>query len=372
MLPCRFHGGGRIHDALHDDLALKEQLQRRLEEATGQSGGIAHRMANGDYFATLPLTAKNMRDGLAGKIAAAALPPSASEDDRSKLIHLYELPGDYAPARERANHYIEAARAAAQIGSANPAPERALQSDSVRGPLTPWALDQIVRLFADIDIRRYVRSQNIYQGDGARWTVIGAEYFVSADDLKRERFPRLDIHNPERLFMELCAALDRRLMHQLADAPESLALGALFLNIAVESVLDSPFANFVRSVPAARRGQITFELNRGDLLLNLATTLNAIAILRQEGFRVALDALHPQLLLYLDPGKFAADYYKIRVSKDILEQLDNADVLRAMQSLPVDKIIFYRCDNEGALAIGRKLGVTMFQGWLIDDAAQAH
>ncbi|MEJ0062974.1 MAG: EAL domain-containing protein [Alphaproteobacteria bacterium] len=353
--------------ALHADLELKERLQRQLAEATKQQGAELHFMSNGDGFVVAPLAGGRPRAETIERITAAVTCPETGGDAAAQLIHVYELPGGYPQIRERSNHYIEAARAASQIGSANPSPELALQSDSVRGPLTVWTLNQIEKLFEEIDIRRYVRHQPIYRHAGGEWQVAGAEYFVAVDELKRERFPRLDIRTPERLFMELCSALDHRLLNQFADRPESLAAGMINLNIAVESVLGAPFAKFTKAVPVERRRQIGFEINRGDLLLNLDTTLTAIDLLRQEKFQVTLDALHPALLTYLNVAKFDADYYKIRVSKDVIAPLSDPGVLQAMQALPREKIIFYRCDNEAALDIGRKLGVELFQGWLIDD-----
>lgn len=357
--------------SLQGDLAAKEQLQNTLGSAARAAGGDAHFMSNGDCFIAVPITGGKTATAIAHSIIAAAHPG----DDAAltaQLFHSYEMPRDYPKIRERTNHYVEVARASAMIGVGNPSPGMALRNDAVRGPLTPWALDQIEKLFAEIDVRRYVRHQNIYRRDPSGWTISSSEYFVGVEDLQRERFPRLEIRTPERLFMELCSTLDYRLLNQFADNPESLAQGPLHLNIAIDSVLDTPFAKFSKAVPRERRGTITFELNRGDLFLNFATTRAAIALLRQEGFKIALDALHPEMLPYLNLEKFGADFYKVRVSKDTLAQLSNAEVLRAFKNLPTEKIIFYRCDTEAALAIGRQIGITLYQGWLIDDTVSAH
>ncbi|MEQ1653389.1 MAG: hypothetical protein ABL897_12935, partial [Hyphomicrobium sp.] len=348
-------------ESLHRDLAAKEQLQRAISGAARTAGGDAHFMSNGDCFVAVPLTSGQTAADAAKPINAAAL-TDGGDTVAAQLLHAYEMPHDYPQIRERTNHYVEAARAAAMIGAGNPSPEMALRNDAVRGPLTPWALDQIEKLFTEIDVRRYVRNQTIYRRDTSGWTVISGEYFVSIEELQRERFPRLEIRTPERLFMELCSALDHRLLNQFADNPESLAKGPLHLNIAVDSVLGTPFAKFSKAVPRERRGAITFELNRGDLLLNFVTPRAAIALLRQEGFKIALDALHPEMLPYLNLEKFGADFYKVRVSKDTLAQLSNAEVLRAFKNLPTEKIIFYRCDTEAALAIGRQIGITLYQG----------
>jgi EAL domain-containing protein (putative c-di-GMP-specific phosphodiesterase class I) len=349
-------------------LEAKEKLQRVIGVAAHDAGGEAHFMANGDCFVAVPLSHGKTSSVTAQPIIAAAGVDAALA---TELFHCFTMPSDYPQIRERTNHYVEAARAAAMIGVGNPSPGMALRNDAVRGPLTPWALDQIEKLFAEIDVRNYVRHQNIYRRAATGWTISSSEYFVGIDDLQRERFPRLEIRTPERLFMELCSALDHRLLAQFAEHPDSLAAGSLHLNIAVDSVLGAPFAKFCNAIPPDRRRAITFELNRGDLFLNFTTTLAAIALLRQEGFAIAVDALHPELLPYLNLQKLAADFYKVRVSKDILEQLSQTEVLRAFQTLPADKIIFYRCDTEAALAIGRQLGVTLYQGWLIDDAVSA-
>ncbi|MGB4102085.1 MAG: hypothetical protein WBK91_09300 [Alphaproteobacteria bacterium] len=356
---------------LHSDLAAREQRQNALRDAARSAGGEAHFMSDGDCFITIPLTGGKTAAATAQQIIVATY-PDADAAMATQLFHPYEMPRDYPQIRERTNYYVEGARAAAMIGAGNPSPEMALRNDAVRGPLTPWALDQIEKLFGEIDVRRYVRHQNIYHRNAADWTISSSEYFVGVEDLQRDRFPRLEIRTPERLFMELCSMLDHRLLNQFADKPESLAQGSLHLNIATDSVLDSPFAKFSKAVPRERRGNITFELNRGDLFLNFTTTRAAIALLRQEGFKIALDALHPEMLPYLNPEKFGADYYKIRVSKDALEQLTDTGVLRALRALPADKIIFYRCDTDAALAIGRQIGVMLYQGWLIDDAVSAH
>jgi len=65
------------------------------------------------------------------------------------------------------------------------------------------------------------------------------------------------------------------------------------------------------------------------------------------------------------------DYYKINVTRDKWEGMHDPAVLRALQALPSEKIIFSHCDHDEALKFGQKLGVRNYQGWLIDDLANA-
>ena len=356
---------------LQAETEQREAIVRALAPQIAEAKAQFHLMSQGDVF----IITADQQAGRTAVLTAVAKTLAAhhlNDADILKLQQIFQLPQDYAAARERANHYVEAARASAQIGAANPSPELALHGEQVRGPLTPWALDQIVKLFATIDVRRYVRSQSIYRLAAGGWEVAGAEYFVSVEELRRERFPRLDIRTPERLFMELCSELDHRLLNAFADQPTSLASGPINLNIAVESVLGSAFAKFTHSLPPEQRRQITFEMNRGEVLMNFEATLAAIAALKREGYKVAFDALHPGMLPYLNCAAFDVAYLKIRCGKDMIEQAQNPITLQALRNLPKEKIILYRCDSDTALEFGKIIGASLYQGWYIDDIVGAH
>ncbi len=344
--------------ALMADVEKREAILRLLTPPILREGGQVHVMSLGDVFVIAP-----DNSGIPLMLEQAL----TFQDAKAELIHSYHLPEDYSLVRERGNHYIETARAAAQLGSSEDSPEVALLGEQVRGALTPWALDQIIKLFAKIDLRRYVRSQPIYRHTGDRWQIASTEYFVSVEDLRRERFPRLEIRTPERLFMELCSELDYRLLNTFAEQPGTLASGPINLNIAVESVMGAPFAKFLHTLTPEKRRQMTFEINRGEFLMNYDVTIAAIETLRREGFQIALDALHPAMLPILNCGKLSVDWLKIRASSDVLGQYDQPEVRGAIKQLRPETLIFYRCDNVDAITVGKKVGNCLFQGWAIDD-----
>ena len=300
---------------------------------------------------------------------AALLPEDANAEDAGKCMLLFHLPEGYTPLRERINHYVEIARAAAEINANEPA--QALQSDAARGPLTAWSVDQIQKLLEEIELRRYLRTQTIYeyQPDG-KWRPLCEEYFVSFEDLKRDRFPRLELAAPEHLFLELCRALDQNLLAELALHFETIAGRHVLFNLSVASIMGTVFAQFCRSVPKGQRSLIGFELHRGDLLQDFSQTLNAMMTLHREGFKVAIDSVTPNMANYINLAAFEADFIKINVSQDRAEQLADPAIREGLARVPKEKLIFFRCDNDRALAAGLAMGVSKFQGWLIDDAVQ--
>jgi EAL domain-containing protein (putative c-di-GMP-specific phosphodiesterase class I) len=298
--------------------------------------------------------------------------PLAPGEDTSKIIREYHMPKDYTALRERTNHYLENARAASTLGR-HDTPERALAQPEVAGPLSAWSLAQVEKVLPEYDVRRYVRTQPLYKRfpDG-QWQSQAEEYFVSIEELQRERFPKLEITTPERLFLELCRSLDRRLLEELTARPESWLGKKIHINLAVETVLSSLFVQFCHVVPAGQRGNICFELHRGDLFLDFTQTQNAFETLRHEGFRIAIDAITPNMLPFVQTHLMHVDLIKLNVAKERYVDLRHGDVIRALTLIPREKIIFFRCDNESALAAGIELGVRQFQGWLIDDVVHSH
>jgi ABC-type transporter Mla MlaB component len=353
-LPDYSEADGNAHET-----AIREQVKK--------IGGDVHVMANGDLFLLFPLLNNEQRDSLKTGIVDIL----AVETDSDKTIIFYDLPADYMPLRERANVYVELANASEHLGPAQRA-TRALAADDVRGALTAWSLSQVETLLETIDIKRYVRTQPVYsQEDRGVWEKRFIDFYVSVGDLKRERFPRLNLETPQRLFLELCCSLDRKLLLELASHTQQWENKHISLNLSVETVLSAAFAQFCHVLPNHRRNQVNFEIHRSEVFLNFTTTRNALNVLKDEGFMVGIDGITPSVLPYIDFKNLNADYFKINVTREKWPEMQNADVLKALQNIPADKIIFSHCDHDAALQQGQKLGVRYYQGWLIDDVANA-
>jgi EAL domain-containing protein (putative c-di-GMP-specific phosphodiesterase class I) len=353
-----------IHGLSRSRTAL-EAAQQRLQEFAKITNGTYAEMSNGDVF----LVWEESKDThvLPARLLAALVPEDQANEEATKCVILFHLPEGYIPLRERINYYVGIARAAALVGQGEPS--KALKSEAARGPLTAWSVDQIEKLLNEIELRRYVRTQSIheYRPDGS-WQPMWEEYFVSFEDLKREQFPKLDLVAPEHLFLALCRALDQTLLAELTEHFETIAKRRVFFNLAVSSVTSAVFARFCRGVPKDQRSLIGFELHRGDLLQDFSLTLSSMMTLHRENFKVALDGITPDMVNYLNLGAFEADFVKIDVSKDRADQLQDPAIRDTLTRIPKEKLIFFHCDNDRALAAGLSMGISKFQGWLIDDA----
>lgn len=344
-------------DALAKDSKLLEETQKKLRSFASSSNGAYYEMSNGDVF----LVWENPGEAklITNRAIDAAMPEYRANTNVFYLI--YRMPESYALLRERTNSYVEEVRSRVQSSLG---PEKV---DESSGRLTAKNVDQIERLLVEADIRRYGRSQPIYRDSKGVWTAQAEEYFVSFEELRRENFPKLSVMQTEPLFLAICALLDQKLLGALTASYATIAGKVLNLNLSIASIMGSLFAQFVRCVPRDQRRLIGFELNCVDLLQDIAVTLGAVDVLRSEGFRIFIDGVSPNIVPFVNLERFQVDAIKINVSKDLFPQFIDPAVRKGLERLTPNKIVFYRCDTENALALGREMGVSLFQGWFIDD-----
>ena len=137
------------------------------------------------------------------------------------------------------------------------------------------------------------------------------------------------------MFLALCETLDQRLLTSLIEHHQTIAgRSRSILNLSVAAVMSATFAQFAHSVPREERGLIGFELHRGDLLQDFTRTLGAIDTLKQEGFKVALDSMTPDMARYMNLAAFDVDYIKINVSRDRAEQLAEPPSAKRWRKFP--------------------------------------
>lgn len=347
-----------------------DAVETAMRQVIKKHRGEAFAMGNGDLFLVFAALPAQTLEQLKHELFVMMF-PDRPHADTDKSVIAYELPKQYSGLRERANAYVELSNAAEHIGAMQSA-TRALQDEHVFGPLTAWSLSQVEALLENIDIKRYIRTQPIYmQGDRGIWEKKSIDFFVSVTDLKRERFPRLILETPQRLFLELCYSLDRKLLLEFASHTEQWENKHIGLNLSVETVLSSAFAQFCHVLPKTSRRNVNFEIHRSELFLNYTTTRNALGVLKEEGFDVGIDGITASVLPYIKFSGMNVDYFKINVTREKWAGMTSPEVMEALQSLPPEKLIFSHCDHEEALNLGQKLGVRQYQGWLIDDVANA-
>lgn len=348
-------------DAMHD----------RLHELVREAGGEMYQMTNRDVFFVVP---EFRGDALsaAARIATAAL-PRGLEPGRSPIgwLEVYAMPDDYVQLRERINHYIEIAKAMEEAQADSP--EALLNADEVRGPLTAYALSQIERLLDGLDIRKYLKTQTIRRLDKAgKWQVFYDEYYVSTRDMQQDKFPRLELRASGRLFGELASMLDRRTLGAMMRLQDQWQDSQVGLNLSAGTVLSSSFAQFCHLVHGPARARVYFELHVSEMLHEPEKFMNAIELLGREGFKVVVDGVTPRMLPFLRLENLPVGLIKLSVDRNTSRMLEeDRAVAQALAQLPVDRLAFMHIDSPTALELGQRLGVSLFQGFHVDEVVKS-
>ncbi len=352
-------------DPAHGGRGPLEEAQERLNAFANNTAGKFVAMSNGDVFIIWPSQAAPADPEIAA--IQTGLPLSGAPDDDKAYVLTYRLPEDYTSLRERTNHYVEVLRGAMRLSDETSA-GNLLLTEAARGPLTAWSVDQIHKVIQDIDLRRYLKVQPVYERLAlGTWRPTFEEWFVSLEELRRAHFPKLDLVPSDHLFFGVCQALDGRLLGDLTNNASLVSKNAISINLSLETVMGSNFATLARVVPQAQHENIIIEINCGDLLQDFSRTLNALAALRHERFRMAIDGVTPDMLRFIKFGAFDVDFVKLNVSRERFVQLGDIQTREALMNVPREKLVFYRCDNESAYTLGLSIGVTKFQGWYMDD-----
>lgn len=345
---------------------LVEQIKDGVAAQAALRGGKAFTLSTCDFaiLAKLPETAMigTVRDLKVEMLRTFErhFPGSFGTIDQTRLVLSYELQGNYRSAADRIAKYAELANQE----SAKSAGDKKLR------PLTPADIKNVMRAYEKFGsekfIKTFVRSQEVCLAvDGRPPEPVMTEYFISMDLLRKPLFVDVEMRGSGRLFNEFTLVLDQILL----QAFDSLKLGELrvSLNLNVESVFTEAFENFIERTPESTLQQVVFEFRQSNIVENFDEFQVARGLIRAKGAHIAVDQIFPQTVGLVDLDFLGASIAKIHWrngAEEVLHEREKAITnLMAAGVLPV----LIRVDQERALEVGNGMGITMYQGFLIDD-----
>jgi len=345
-------------------------LQNSIKDLAQPLAGIVYPMRRGDQFVVLNGDAGPKIGEITDYIMAAALPerdPKSSEDQA--LVRVFLIPRDYTALREVANACMEVPAAKPGEAAAGAGAIRPIEED-LDGLLNAWALNRLEIALGEIDLSPYLRAQTVYETDHqGHWTPLFEECFTSLNDLRRDKFPKLTLQIEDRMFAELCRALDRRSVPEILRRHRAKPGHRHSLNVGLATCHAAFFEKFVRESSELERRTLVLEINRSDLLHRPREVVKTLASMREAGFATALDGITLDLLPFVNLHRLDVDYFKIALAPGRMSLLKDPDCVASLKRLPRSKIILCRCEKESALPVGQAFGLTKFQGWVIDRLA---
>ncbi len=289
---------------------------------------------------------------------------SAGAPDESHFCTWYDLAGDYDALLRRVRALDDARKVAAEAASA---------TGAVRPGGTgigPGQLEQIERAIAQADLANILRRQDICAIiPGLRPEKIYHELYFSMYYLAQTLLPGHNITADDFLFRYLTRALDRRMLALMTRREMQPMLKGAALNLNVRSVTGSDFMEFDKSTNLQDRGSLAIELPAIDVINDPAEYLFARDFLKERGYKIIIDSLHPLSLPLIDRTWLGFDFVKLGYTPSLADEVQGqrGPALKdAVARIGRERIVLCRLDDEAGLKAGAALGITLYQGRLID------
>lgn len=195
------------------------------------------------------------------------------------------------------------------------------------------------------------------------------ELYVSIPDLQRAHAPNADIDADPWILLGLTRLLDRRVLAHLNAADGIQLPRPASLNFCLSGLDKETLGALMRLQSRYREWRTIIETTHLEPFVDLAGYMEKASRLRELGFRICLDGLCHHTLPLIDRERLNADFLKIRWSpalerEGIAAALDR--LAAAVKRVGTDRVVLCRCDTPGALAWGRSIGITLYQGRFID------
>jgi hypothetical protein len=238
-------------------------------------------------------------------------------------------------------------------------------------PLDPAKLAIVEEAIAQTDLSTLIRRQPICAvARGRKPEPAYYEIYTSIELLRQTMMPDIDLRANPWLFQDLTKHLDRRMIAYLAQNDDATLLHAFSINLNVSTLLTPEFLDFDEALNSGTRGSIVIELQLFDVFADLGNFLFARNFLRERGYRFCLDAMTHMSLPLIDREELGFDLVKLVWSADLYDQLSGVrgqGVREAALKMGSERLILTHCDTEQALEAGDSLGITLYQGLLLDE-----
>ncbi|WP_162916526.1 EAL domain-containing protein [Dongia deserti] len=286
--------------------------------------------------------------------------------DDSRFCSWYGLERDYDALLMRARQLNEDRKAAQETGGAQDAMNRLVGGTAIR----PTHLEQIERAIEHADLANILRRQDVCAViPGMRPEPMFHELYFSMYYLAQTLLPGHNVTSDDFLFRHLTRVLDRRMLSLMTQRELFPMLRTAALNLNVRTVLSAEFMEFDKATNIKDRGSLAIELPALDIMNEPNEYLFARDFLKERGYKIVLDGVKYLNLPLIDREWLGFDFVKVTWTPSLLDDAagQRGEALKAsIAKIGRDRVVLCRVDSEDGLKAGEALGVTLYQGRLID------
>lgn len=237
-------------------------------------------------------------------------------------------------------------------------------------PLTPALLGKMVEALSRADLSSLVRNQPVcaIAKRNEPPQPIFREMYVSIGELESALLTNVSLTSDPWLFKYLTQTLDRRMLTQVLRDNHGMD-EAFSLNLNVSTILAPDFHIFDQGVSINVRGRLVVELQKEDIFADMGAYHFARDYLRERGYRICLDGMTHLTLPFIDRERLGIDLIKLFWSSELADPMKEElvqELAERVAKTGKSRVILARCDQPEAIEIGRRMGISLFQGRYID------
>jgi len=195
------------------------------------------------------------------------------------------------------------------------------------------------------------------------------ELYIHIAHLRQMLKVDVDFFSNRWLFKYLTQILDERMIALIRHNPTRYLDSPISLNLNVETLLSSWFAEFDAMLKPSAKVSIVIEVPVVDVFADITAFMVAKDEVQKLGYRVCLDGLTSRSFTNIDRSKLGFDLIKVQWNADAASDLktkENLEFAEAVQRNGINRVVLCRCDNKQAVEYGQALGISLFQGRYLD------
>ena len=241
-------------------------------------------------------------------------------------------------------------------------PEKELE----RRELAPELIVALDKALVTADVTGMVRRQRVMAIAGKHKPEPVMDHKFVPRTVVLEKLLLAEIYGEDRwLEGYLEELLAKRLLLSLPAMGDINSLAAS-LHISCAAVVEAGFGQFDKSLGTQARSAIILEFSAADVVTNFGGYMQAHAKIDPLGYRVMIGDIDLRVLSWLDYESFDADFVKVSLPEGEEHAWLDADMEEILRNritqIGLGRVILDGCDSEADIDLGKRLGITLFQG----------
>ena len=346
-----------------EDKQLRQKTDESYERSRERRGAEVYRLTNTDTALLMKLNEYNQMEWTSElkvdliRVIQQNFPEYFSQIDQSRMLRIINLQGRIGNAIKFLETFDDRAKEAG-VGTGETRPLRESDIQVVRDGMRKMGM----KTFTD----NFIRSQaTVLIAPGKQPMPVMSEYFISVEMIRQHILSNVDFRGAGLVFQHLTRSLDQMLIECFDEVNADRAKASLNLN--VETVFTHAFQNLLDKRGPKALSNLVLEFRAENILQNWDQFQTASELITSRGGTIAIDAIIPESLGVIDLPRLGAKLAKVfwrPGTENILPGFK--ETIHGLQQRGT-VLVLARVDDELAIKTGHACGITMFQGFLIDD-----